>query len=307
MENSICGDPCAPVRNAYDIATVNAAARYPSAYIPTFASIQSRLNRKRATSFPPIPQTITDVAVVGPWQRTWNDKQFLIHIDNGWGVAMFATHKSLRILAACTVIFVDGTFRTAPKPYKQLVTIHGMYRGVVVPLCFCLSTGKSVAQYRHIIHELCRKIREQTRIRWRPATVVCDFEVSLISALQTELPGVRVRGCYFHFSQSLWRRFSSLGLVSHYRAHTASGRRLRKFVQKNIALGYLPAAIIANTFNAYLASPEVQRICRRFPILHDYVSYIQRVYIARTASFRPPMWSVYDREIDVRTNNVVER
>ena len=114
MEDVIGGDPCAPVRNAYEIATVNATTRYQSACIPTFASVQSRLKRKRAASFPPIPQTINDVAIVGQWQRTWNDKMFLMYIDNGWGVAMFATDRSLRILAACTVIFVDGTFCTAP-------------------------------------------------------------------------------------------------------------------------------------------------------------------------------------------------
>lgn len=230
-----------------------------------------------------------------------------MHIDNGWGVAIFATDKSLRILASCSVIYVDGTFRSAPNPYYQLVTVHGLYGGVVLPLCFCLTTGKSLAHYRHLLHEMCVRIRRLTRRRWRPNTAICDFELALILALETELPGIRVRGCYFHFSQSLWRKFASLGLVSQYRRHSADGRRLRKFVQKTKALGFLPAAIIGNTFNAYCASASVLRLCRKFPRLHDYINYIHRVYIARTASFRPPMWCVFDREMNVRTNNFVER
>ena len=220
------------------------------------------------------------------------------------GVLLF----SLLIKVFVLVIFVDETFRSASNPYYQFVSGHGLYRDVVIPLCFCLTTGKLLAQYRHILHELCIKIRGLTRRRWTPRTAICDFKLALILALETELPGIRVRGCYFHFSQSLWRKFASIGLVSHYRRNSADGRRLRKFVQKTKALGFLPAAIICNTFNAYCASASVlMRLCRTFPRIRDYINYIHRVYIARTASFRPPMWCVFDREMNVRTNNYVER
>jgi hypothetical protein len=129
MSNVIGADPCAPVRSAYDQVVANVGVQYPSDYIPTFHSVQCRLRRRRASAFPPVPRTIQDVAIAGEWTRTWHDKNFLMHIDNGWGVAIFATDKSLRILASCSTIFVDGTFRSAPKPYYQLVTIHGLYRG----------------------------------------------------------------------------------------------------------------------------------------------------------------------------------
>jgi hypothetical protein len=231
---------------------------------------------------------------------------FTLTMDGASGAAMFATDKSLRILASCSTIFLDGIFRSAPIPYYQLVTIHGMYQDAVVPLCFCLMTGKSLAQYRHVLHELCSKIRALTRRRWLPDTAICDFELALILALETELPAIRVRGCYFHFSKSLWRKFSSLGLISEYRRHNVNGRRLRKFVQKTKALGFLPPAVICNAFNNYCASASVLRLCCTFPRLRRYIRYIARVYVGRTASFRPPMWSVYDRAMNVRTNNSIE-
>jgi len=40
-------------------------------------------------------------------------------------------------------LYIDGTFKTAPHPYKQLVTVHGLYQGFVIPLTFCLLTGKT--------------------------------------------------------------------------------------------------------------------------------------------------------------------
>jgi len=64
------------------------------------------------------------------------------------------TDGNARILSQCDsdTVFVDGTFRTAPRPYKQ-VTIHvlGLLRGTVLPLCFCLVSGKTVGQYRQLL------------------------------------------------------------------------------------------------------------------------------------------------------------
>jgi len=62
---------------------------------------------------------------------------------------------------------------------------------------------------------------------------ICDFEIALVTALQTEHLRTRVRGCYFHFSQYLWRKVAELGLVTHYRRNTVNGRGLRRIVQKN--------------------------------------------------------------------------
>jgi hypothetical protein len=203
--------------------------------------------------------------------------------------------------------FCRWNFSLSPETVLQLVTIHGLYREVVIPLCFCLTTGKSLAQYRHLLLEICIKMRGLTRRRWRPNTAICDFELALILALETELPGIRVRGCYFHFSQSLWRKFASLGLVSQYRAHSADGRRLRKFVQKNESSGFSSRCDHRQYVQCLLRQCKCAASMPHISKTSDYINYIRRVYIAQTASFRPPMWSVYDRGIYVRTNNFVER
>ena len=49
-------------------------------------------------------------------------------------------------------------------------------------------------------------------ISWMPDRVVTDFEVAAMNAIRAELPAVRVNGCYFHFTQSLWRKIQELGL-----------------------------------------------------------------------------------------------
>jgi len=61
-----------------------------------------------------------------------------------WGLAILTMSRLLRALARSDCVYIDGTFRTAPHPYTQFVTVHGLYHGFVVPLVFCLLTGKTV-------------------------------------------------------------------------------------------------------------------------------------------------------------------
>lgn len=97
----------------------------------------------------------------------------------------------------------------------------------------CLSTGKEVGQYREILAHVKDQVQQITGHRWRPDSVVTDFESSLLLAIETELPRTRKQGCYFHFCQALWRRIQRLGLAAPYE----NDARLRKCLRKYMAIG----------------------------------------------------------------------
>lgn len=254
MVSRVQADPCAPVRNAYDIVTANAPAVSADA-VPSFAFVENLLRRRRGECFPAIPGTLGDVNIQGEWSMTWRDRRHLSHLDNDWGLAVFMTNGNARLLSQCETVFLDGTFRTAPHPYKQLVTVHGLLRGTVFPFCFSLLSGKTVGLYRQLLIHVKQRVRQLCHRNWRPANAVCDFEMALVTAIETELPNTRVRGCYFHFTQSLWRRISILGLVTQYRDRNSTrGRRLRKIVQKLMSLGFLPPMIIARVFQVHVVN-----------------------------------------------------
>ena len=70
--------------------------------------------------------------------------------DNGWGIAIFATTKSLINLAEAETVYMDGTFFTAPKPYYQFFTIHGRVNRRVLPLVCALMTDNTTGAYRKV-------------------------------------------------------------------------------------------------------------------------------------------------------------
>jgi len=51
---------------------------------------------------------------------------------------------------------------------------------------------------------------------WQPTTVMTDFERASIKAINSVFPTTRIVGCWFHSSQSLWRKIQELGEILKY-------------------------------------------------------------------------------------------
>ena len=96
------------------------------AHISTSGSMMSRMGRVRASLLPPNPHDIGEVVIEGEWAQTWRGGgvKFLSFINNNFGIAVFVTEEHIRLLERYTVIYIDGTFKTCPRPYIQLLTIH---------------------------------------------------------------------------------------------------------------------------------------------------------------------------------------
>ena len=61
---------------------------------------------------------------------------------------------------------------------------------------------------------------------WDPDSFVVDFKLALINAIKSTFPRAAIRGCYFHFGQSLWGKINGIGLAASYRN---DGRLRRNF------------------------------------------------------------------------------
>lgn len=213
-KDKIALNPKQRVRHVYEQTVVQlplASGTDDDDYIPEFRNIKTALNRKKREFYPPIPWRICDVDISGPWSKTQNNRTFMCYQDNRWGLVLFLTARNSRRLRQCDEIFTDGTFKSCPKPYCQVATLHRKIHDRVIPLAFCLLKGKETGLYRQMIRRIKDRVFYITGRHFNPGRVFCDFEIALVSAIETELPHSSVKGCYFHFTQSIWRRVMELG------------------------------------------------------------------------------------------------
>jgi hypothetical protein len=297
-------DPSRPIKRAYD-ATASSASR--GGYlrlnrhsIPDFHRVRTSVSRAKQEEVPRIPRALNDVNIAGVWAETWNGDNFLAHADNAWGVVIFATAENLTVLQQCRDLYIDGTFRTVPRPYYQYVTIHGTFHGRVIPFVSCLLAGITVGHYRQLLQTLKTKVRHVTGHALKPKRIMCDFELAIMSAVETELPRTEICGCLFHFRQSLYRKLNELGLSRAYK-HDVD---FRATIAKFMSIGFLPLQLVRNNFIILSTSRPFTRLARQYPDLNRFVAYVDNTYIR--GRFPPRMWNMYMRNRRTRTTNCVE-
>lgn len=226
-----------------------------------YHSFRSSMQRARSTVVPPVPGTVEEVDVNGPWGETWEQERFLLHLDKNWGITIFASDENLIKLQTCTTLYMDATFRSCPRPYQQFFNILGKVNGFMVPLVYVLMNQRTVGHYRQVFKRIKEAVRHLTHHNLRPRRIISDFERALMTSIETELPRAQLHGCYFHFTQSLWRKVQDLGLARDYRR----SQRLARFIRKVMAIGYLPIALLAMNFDRLVAQRDTRRLIRRFP------------------------------------------
>ena len=300
MKGEINNNPELSARQAYDNVVQNIDRRLRD-NVPSFESARSALDRERRKHIPEIPLDIANVQIDGRWRRTTDGRRFLSKIDNAWGYAVFATDEALECLGECNDVFMDGTFKSVPRPYAQLLTVHGFYRDRVIPLVFVLMHDRQIGTYRQVFSHIKRKFNRLTGNQLQPTNIITDFETGLITAAETEFPQARMYGCFFHFCRSLWRKCQTEGLTRAYER----GNRLKKFIRKIMAIAYLPVAVVRQNYRVLLQERGTLALLRRYGEgLTNFVNYFTRNYM--NGQFQPAFWNVYLRDMDTRTNNHVE-
>lgn len=304
LVDEVMQDPSRPSIRVYsaEVVRVRRQGGGDRLSLPSFQGVRSTMQRARSATLPAIPANLDDVHVQGIWSETWAQERFLLHVDNDWGILVFATDENLQRLRQCRTVYMDGTFKSCPRPYNQVFTILGNLNGFVIPFVHVLMAERTIGHYRQALQAVKTGVRRSTHHNWRPRLIVSDFELALRTAIETELPATRIGGCYFHFNQALWRKIQELGLSAPYQQN----QRLKEVIRKVMAIGYLPLAVVHMNFTALVGARRTQRLTARYPQLADFLTYVSNTYVRHRATFPPPVWNVYDRGMDQRTNNHVE-
>lgn len=97
-----------------------------NAIVPDFGACRTMMHRTRRSKMPPVPTSIAEINLEDQWSLTLGGQQFLLSQEGE--IIIFATETNLRMLAQTSIVFMDGTFKSAPRLFAQLFTIHGIYR-----------------------------------------------------------------------------------------------------------------------------------------------------------------------------------
>ena len=109
----------------------------------------------------------------------------------------------------------------------------------------------------------------------------------------------QIIGCYFHWSQCVYRRIQSEGLGEDY----IHNRTTRRILQEVIQLPYLPSSDIRTTFLDIKDDLEnTEEPCQKDDI-RDVLEYVESQWISGR-QWGPAKWSVF--RLSVRTNNDTE-
>ncbi len=213
---------------------------------------------------------------------------------------IFSTGNNLQLLSAANTWYADGTFSIVPPLFTQLYTIHADCMGQCHPLIYALLPNKQERSYDLLLDEVKNLIP-----RANPQSVSTDFEKAAINSFESRFPNVQVLGCFFHFSQNVYKKISENGLQVRYRndANFALSARMIP------ALAFVPLQDQDVYFNDLSVHLD--------PVLQPVLDYVEDTYfgrfqrrgnVRRPCMFPPPIWNVYDRTVSGmgRTNNAVE-
>ena len=129
--------------------------------MPEFQTIRSSISRRRKELMPAILENVDNVQFENESTETWEGEHFILHQDNEWGLVVFATDEAIQTLQRCSSVFIDGTFKSCPCPYVQMVTVHSKLFGRMLPLVTALMTGKTIGLYRQLFQALKLAVRRR--------------------------------------------------------------------------------------------------------------------------------------------------
>jgi hypothetical protein len=237
----------------------------------SFGYLESGMLKARRKVHPRTPETITELVQVLQDNDMYG-KMFKMQVFAGEETALiFAPQSTDFRLPQIKRMNFDGTFFTCPRPFLQLWTILGEFEGKLFPFISVLMTSKSTALYRAALTGI-----KELFPGLLPTHAMGDFEIAPRTALREAYPNIAIAGCQFHLANNLYKQLGKLQLRGVY----ASDPLFKKWCRAIMALPFLPARLIASTFEILKQQivsflPEVQHKMKTFS------TYFKRVYLTK--------------------------
>ena len=205
-------------------------------------------------------------------------RQNLLVNDLGKNCCNVFMQKQLTVFSSIDRFYFDGTFKSAPKFFHQIFTIHGLtmcnlhfsYRPININVLWgCISSTVSGTA------KLCVNVL--------PTIVYADFESAIYNTVTTVWPGLEVKSCRLYLGHSCWRKMQSLGLSKQYGKKDSE---VSQFLKKIFWLLLLPPEEVCDCFTLEFLSnlPNDKRV-------EQFCDYLLENCIDADSNFLLPVWS----------------
>jgi len=185
-----------------------------------------------------------------------------------------------------------------------------MHIGFMIPCVYALTTKKDEMTYKKLFNHIVTLGATRQSVRMNPTHLTCDFEISAMNVFKNIFPNSCIKTCFFHFSQSLWRKIQDCSLCSYFISSSVNDltdgqwKAARGWFNGALDLALIPPTLIQNTW---------VDLTDNYTPDHDnattFNDYIVSTYIDYSSTrFMQDGWKFHQEIIErlPRTNNHVE-
>ena len=121
--------------------------------------------------------------------------------------------------------------------------------------------------------------------------MLSDFEKALMQSLKLNFPSAKVKGCFYHFAQAIWRKIQNIGLQSSYNNDAS----YKKFSRNVISLACRYVQVVWRGLE--VAAPQDHKVSA-------FSEYFKTTCL--NGVYEIAEWTTYNEE-GPRTNNHIKR
>jgi len=237
-------------------------------------------------------------------RTTVGGEPFLIY-DNGANnrnrVLVFSSPQCLEKLGNVDTVYMDGNFAMAPAIFSQVYCVCIPFgQDNFITAAYALLPNKRRVTYEEFLTSIVDAC-QGVNVVFSPLRTMTDFEDGMMRAVRAILGANTIsQGCFYHLTQSTWRKIQEFGLAAQYRQDDD----LQLFCSQMDGLAFLPIIDVP------AGMVHLRAICP--PAAQPLIDYFDRTYVSGGNGvqpiFPPHTWNVHQQTLDYnpRTNNVVE-
>lgn len=196
---------------------VNRSDYVISPYTPERDYMIQKVNKIKTTLLGKVPKTIDEIKIEDLKKNApsfnYEFIPYTVKHEKFKALLIYSDFQKELMMNPNVVLLADGTFEFVPKIFKQMFTIHRLIGKKAFPVCFILSVNRKQEMYEEVFKYLRDKFHLQ------PKSLTTDFELASRNAFKKVFPDILLKGCHFHFTQSLIKKVKYLELGEYYNSN----------------------------------------------------------------------------------------